>query len=148
MARTVSDYMTGKRNLPQPYDATSNRIPFKIVLPTVLAAADLIAIAKIPAGVSIVDFNVVAPQLDSSGAPTLAHSIGIENAAGTDLAVVFEAGLTFGRTASGSVSRCTVSVPSLDTPLVERTISLKTTTGAATAALAGKTIYVNLEFVN
>lgn len=150
MARTQSNYMTGKRNLPQPYEGFKQIIPLQIVLPAVLAIGDLIALAKIPAGVQIVDYDISAPQLDSNGAPTLAHSIGVENAAATDLATVFEAGLIFGRTASGSMSRCAVSIPGLDTTSAsaERTISLKTTTAAATAALAGKTIFVMLHLVN
>ena len=150
MARTLSDYLTGKRNLPQPYDALVNKIPLQIVLPAVLAVGDLIALVKVPAGVRLVDYDVIAPQLDSNGAPALAHSIGVENAGATDLATVFEAGLTFGRTASGSISRCSVSVPLLDTTALtaDRIISLKTTTAAATAALAGKTILVLLHLVN
>lgn len=149
MARTQSDYITGKKNLPQPYDALVTKIPLKIVLPAVLAAGDIISLVKLPPGVQLVDYDVIAPQLDSNGTPTLVHSIGQENAGGTDLSVVFEAGLTFGRTANGSISRCTVSVPALDVNVAsERTISLKTTTGAATAALAGKTILVLLHLVN
>lgn len=150
MPRYASDYITGKRNLPQPYDGISQEIPFKVVLPATLLVGDTIAVAAIPAGVQIVDYKVISPQLDSSGAPTLAHSIGVENAGRTDLATVFDAGLIFGRTASGSVSRCLVSVPSLDTTMAtaDRVIALKTTTAAATAALAGKTIIVVLYLVN
>lgn len=149
MARTLSDYMTNKRNLPQPNDAAVTKIPLFVVLPAALAANDLIALMKIPAGVRLVDYDVIAPQLDSNGTPTLAHSIGVENAGGTDLTTAFDTGMTFGRTASGSISRCTVSVPLLDTTALtaDRVISLKTTTAAATAALAGKTIVVLLHLV-
>ena len=150
MSRYASDYLTGKRNLPQPYDGIASEVPFKFVLPAILSVGDILAIATIPAGVQIVDYKVVATQLDSNGVPTLAHSIGVENAAKTDLATVFEAGLIFGRTTSGSVSRGTVSVPGLDTTALtaDRVIALKTTTAAATAALAGKTIIVMLYLVN
>lgn len=150
MPRYASDYITGKRSLPQPYDGVSSELPFKVVLPAVLAVGDILAICTIPAGVQIVDYKIFAPQLDSNGAPTLAHSIGVENAARTDLATVFEAGLIFGRTSSGSVWRNTVSVPSLDTTMAtsDRVIALKTTTAAATASLAGKTLIVVLYLVN
>lgn len=150
MARYASDYITGKKNLPQPHDGVASEVPFKVVLPAALVVSDTIAVCTIPAGVQIVDYKVIAPQLDSNGAPTLAHSIGVENAARTDLATVFEAGLTFGRTASGSVSRATVSVPALDATMAtaDRVIALKTTTAAATAALAGKTVLVVLYLAN
>ena len=150
MPRYASDYITGKKNLPQPFDGIAIEVPFKVVLPATLLLNDTIAVATIPAGVQIADFKVIAPQLDSNGVPTLAHSIGVENAARTDLATVFEAGLIFGRTASGSISRGTVSVPALDTTALtaDRVIALKTTTAAATAALAGKTIIVMLYLVN
>lgn len=146
MPRYASDYITGKRNLPQPYDGVALEIPFKITMPAILLLNDTIAIASVPAGVQVLDFKIIAPQLDSSGAPTLAHSIGVENALRTDLAAVWEAGLIFGRTVSGSISRASVSAPSLDTTMAtaERIIALKTTTAAATAALAGKTIFVLL----
>lgn len=148
MARTLSEYMSGKRNLPQPGDATVWKVPAFVVLPAALAANDLIALMKVPAGVRVVDFDIIAPQLDSNGSPTLAHSIGVENVGGTDLGTVFEAGLTFGRTANGSISRCTTAVAALDAGYTaERTVSLKTTTAAATAALAGKTILVLLHLV-
>lgn len=147
MARTLSDYATGKRSLPQPNDAGVVKIPLFVVLPAVLAANDLVALIKVPAGVRVVDFDIIAPQLDSNGSPTLAHSIGVENAGGTDLATVYEAGLTFGRTANGSVSRCTNAVASMDAGSADRMVSLKTTTAAATAALAGKTILVLVHLV-
>ena len=150
MARYASDYLTGKKNLPQPYDAVSSELPFKVVMPAALASGDLLAVCAIPAGVQIVDYKVFAPQLDSNATPTLAFSIGVENAGRTDLATVFEASLIFGRTTSGSVWRNGVSVPSLDATMAtaERVISLKVTTVAATAALAGKTIIVVLYLVN
>ncbi|MFN5350886.1 MAG: hypothetical protein ACK5A0_15365 [Polaromonas sp.] len=146
MPRYASDYITGKRNLPQPYDGVTVEVPFRVVLPAALLLNDMIAICEIPQGIQIADFKIVAPQLDSNGVPTLAHSIGVENAARTDLVTVFEAGLTFGRTASGSISRGSVAVPALDTTsqTASRIIALKTTAIAATAALAGKTITVIL----
>jgi hypothetical protein len=144
MARTLSDVASGRRSIDQPNCAAIAIMPVFIVLPAVLAASDLIAIAKLAPGVKLVDFDIIAPQLDSNGAPTLAYSIGAENAGATDLGVVYEAGLTFGRTANGSISRASTAVQMLADASAERMISLKTTTGAATAALAGKTILVNL----
>lgn len=146
MARTLSDYLTGKRNLPQPNGALATKVPVFVVLPAALAANDLVALLKIPSSVKVIDYDIFAPQLDSNGTPTLAFSIGVENAGGTDLATVYEAGLIFGRGASGSVSRCTSPAAAFDATVytADRVISLKTTTVAATAALAGKTILVLL----
>jgi hypothetical protein len=149
MARTASAYITGIKNLPQPPDAFLNIIPLLITMPATLASGDLIALTRLNANVRVSDFDIIAPQLDSNGAPTLAFSIGTENAGQTDLGTVWEAGLIFGRTANGSLSRATTAVQLADTGFnVNRTICLKCTTGAATAAFAGKTIQVNLHLVN
>lgn len=150
MPRYASDYMTGRRNLPQPNEAVLTELPLKVVLPAALLLNDTIAICEIPAGVQIADFKIIAPQLDANGTPLLVHSIGVENAGRTDLATVFEAGLTFGRTVNGSISRSSVSIPALDATAMtaNRVIALKTTAVAATAALAGKTILVILYLVS
>lgn len=145
MAKFLSEIMTGKRSVPQPDDADVDRVPVSIVLPVAaLAAGDLLSLIQLPPGVTLVDYDVFAPQLDSNGAPALALSIGSENAAGDDLGVVYEAGLTPGRTANGSVSRCGNAVALNADNSVARKIALKVTTIAATWAGAGKTVTVLL----
>jgi hypothetical protein len=148
MARTVSDYITGKKSLPRPDCAFVSIIPLWIVLPAVLAAGDLLALINVDPGVKVTDFDIIAPQLDSNGTPTLAFSIGVENATRDDLLRVYEAGLIPGRGANGNVIEASTAVQALDDASAARVISLKCTTIAATAALAGKTILVNLHLVS
>lgn len=145
MAKILSEVLTGKRHLPQPMDATVWQLPVTVVMPAVAPVAnDLIQLIDLPAGVSLVDFDVIAPQLDSNGTPTAAYSLGSENAGGTDLGVVYEAGLTAGRTANGSVSRATTAAQFAADATVARRITLKVTTGYATYAGSGKTLLVIL----
>ncbi|QNK66083.1 hypothetical protein [Variovorax sp. PAMC26660] len=140
MAKILSDVMTGKRSVPQPYDATVIQVSVAIVLPAALAVNDLLSLIELPPGVDLVDYDIFAPQLDSNAAPTNTYSIGSENAAGTDLAVVYETGLTAGRTATGSVSRCTVAAQLASDRNTARKVSLKVTAAFATYAGAGKSL--------
>lgn len=149
MAKYQSDMASGKKNVPQPYDALITKVPVDITLPAAtLVVGDIITLLDIPPNVQLVDFDIFAPQLDSNGAPTLAFSLGEENAAGTDLATVYEAGLIFGRTANGSISRSTTAVPAQAVRTSARRISLKVTTAAATTASAGKQVLALLHLRN
>jgi hypothetical protein len=139
MAKYLSDVASAKKSVPQPNDALVTKVPIDVTLPAVaLAVGDIITLLDIPPGIQLADYDVGGPQLDSNGAPTLAFSIGVENAAGTDLATVYEANLTFGRTASGSISRASNMAAALADRTVARRISLKVTAAAATSASAGK----------
>ncbi len=141
MAKYLSDVASGKKSVPQPYDATVATIPIDITLPAVpLAAGDLITLVDIPPGVQLTDYYLFAPQLDSNAAPALDFSIGVENAAGTDLSTVYETGLTFGRTASGSIARTGNAAAAMADRTAVRRIALKVTTAAATSATAGKQV--------
>lgn len=149
MTKYVSDVASGKKSVPQPYDALIAKVPVDYTFPAAaLVVGDLITLADIPAGVQLVDFDIFAPQLDSNGSPTLAFSIGVENAGGTDLATVYESGLTFGRTANGSISRAQTAVPASADRTVARRISLKVTTVAATSAVSGKQLLALLHLRN
>lgn len=149
MAKYLSDVATGKKNVPQPYDALVTKVPVDVALPAAaLVVGDLITLADVPPGVQLADYDIFAPQLDSNAAPALAFAIGVENAAGTDLATVYEAGLTFGRTANGSISRAGNAVAALDDRTVARRIALKVTTAAATSATAGKKVLAFLHLRN
>lgn len=149
MAKFLSEVMTGKKSVPQPYDALITKVPVTFVFPTVApVVGDILSLAELPPGVGLVDYDVIAPQLDSNGAPTNAFSIGSENAGGTDLAVVYEAGLTAGRGATGSISRCSSAAALTADNSVSRKISLKVTAAFATYAGAGKTLLVLLHLKN
>jgi len=144
MARTLSDVASGRRSIDQPNNACVAVLPVFFTFTAAPASGDLIALAKIGAGVKVIDFDVIAPQLDSGGSPALAFSIGSENAGATDLGVVYESGLIFGRGAGGSISGATTAGQLAADATVERMISLKCTTIAATAAMVGDTICVLL----
>lgn len=145
MAKILSEVMTGKKSVPQPNSAFIERVPVTVVMPaTAPAVNDIISLVDLPAGVELVDFEVFAPQLDSNGTPTATYSIGHENAGGTDLAVVYEAGLTAGRTANGSISSGTTANPLAADKTIARRIALKVTGAFATYSGAGKTVLVLL----
>jgi hypothetical protein len=149
MAKILSDVMTGKKSVPQPFDATVIQVAVPIVLPAVAPALnDLLSLIELPPGVELVDYDVFAPQLDSNATPTNTFSIGSENAAGTDLGVVYETGLTAGRTAAGSVSRCTVAAQLAADKTTARKVSLKVTGAFATYAGAGKALQVVFHLKN
>ena len=60
--------------------------PITVEFPTTaLVANDLIELATIPAGIKVVDYKILFPDIDSGGSPAFAFSIGVENAGGTDL---------------------------------------------------------------
>ncbi|WP_213956342.1 hypothetical protein [Variovorax sp. dw_954] len=141
MARFLSEVLTGKKPGPQPYDGSVLQLPVTIVLPTAaLASGDLLELVELPPYVDLLDYDIFAPQLDSNGTPLLAFSLGSENAGLTDLGVVYEAGLIFGRTANGSVSRAGSANQLAADTTVARRLALKVTAIAATWAGAGKTI--------
>ncbi len=145
MAKILSEVLTGKKSVPQPYDALISKVPVTVVLPAAApAVGDLLSLLDIPPSVDLVDFDVIAPQLDSNAAPTNAFSIGVENAAGNDLATVYEAALTAGRGATGSISRCSTAAAATADNSSTRRIALKVTTAFATYAGAGKTVLVLL----
>jgi hypothetical protein len=139
MALIQSDVATGKKAVPQPFDAAVSMVPVDVTLTVAAVANDIIELVGLPPGVQLVDFDIVAPQLDSNGTPTLAFSIGALNTAKTDLAAAYETGLIFGRTAGGSISRCTTATAAQADRSAARVLGLKVTTGAATAAMVGKT---------
>jgi hypothetical protein len=141
MAKVLSEVLTGKKSVPQPVDATIMQVAVTLVLPAAAPVAnDLLELLDLPPGVDLVDFDILSPQIDSNGAPTAAFSLGHENAGGTDLGLVYEAGLTFGRTANGSVSRATTAAQLAAVNTAPRRLALKVTTGFATYAGAGKTV--------
>lgn len=145
MAKILSEVMTGKKSVPQPNDACITKVAVTVVFPaTAPAVNDLISLLDLQPGVELVDFDVMSPQADSNATPTNTYSIGSENALGTDLAVVYETGLTAGRTANGSISRSSTTNTLAADKTVARRIALKVTGAYATYAGAGKTLLVLL----
>lgn len=90
----------------------------------------------LPAGYVYVSALIDADQLDINGTPSLIASFGVMNAADTDLTTTWNSGLSFGRTAGGSVVAITPTVPLMRDVAVnfDRRIGIKFTAPAATRA--------------
>ncbi len=144
MANTKSDFATGKRNLPQPDCAVVSIIPVLLILgATAPVVGDTIELVNLQPGVEVVDWRIIAPQLDSNASPVLAAQLGSLNAGKTDLGVVYGGGVV-GNSANGNVvenadGRCLVADATGD-----RAIALKWTVAAATWAGANKRLLINL----
>ena len=140
MPKTQSAVFTGKRSVPQPNSAAITLVTVDFDFPAVAPiVGDLFEIIKLPAGVELIDYDLAWPQVETNGVPTFAGQLGSENAGLTDLAVIYEAGLTPGRNAGGTTVRCGLAGASQADKTVERAIAFKVTTAAATWAGAGKT---------
>lgn len=143
MPKYPSDVATGKRTVPQPFDASVLTVAVDLTLPsTALAASDLLELLDIPPRVQLVAVEVIAPQLDSNAAPTLAFSLGLINAAGNDLATVYDTGLKPGVGVAGSVAAANPAALAFASRDAVRKLGLKVTTAAATSASAGKPVLV------
>ena len=142
-AQASSDFLTGRLPVPLTFDGSVIPVRF----PVSLATADLAngiagQVGVLPAGAVPVAVEIDAAQLDSNGAPTLAYSVGILNAALTaistataDGGAAWLTGQTIGRTAGGSASGIVASRPiKLVTPAVaDRPVGILLTAAAATA---------------
>ena len=139
---TISDVYTGKfpvRIVPTGCEINEVAIPFDYPAanPTV---ADLLLLAKVPAGVQIVDWDIIPEDADSNGAPTLAASFGSMNAGLTDLATTYKAAMVgFG---TAAVERNASSACWSESSASERVIGLKWTAVAATYVAGKKGVLV------
>lgn len=137
MPKYFTDAATNKKPVPQPFDASVLQVAIDVAFPSVnYVANELHQLIEIPAGVQVVDYDIIFPDIDSNGVPTLVSSIGTENAGGTDLGTVWDAGLTAGQT--GAVVRNPTSACAQQVTTATRKVSLKFTAAAATYAGAGK----------
>lgn len=84
MATFKGDFTNGKKSTPVAQGAEAQSIIAEVAL-TGHANGDLIQFCRLPAGHVPVDFILYADDLDSNGAPTITISVGVLNAAGTDL---------------------------------------------------------------
>lgn len=135
MARILSEAFTGKKNAQQPVDGELCGALVEVnFTAAAIAVGDIITLLDLPPGVQLIDYTLVTQAL--GGTP--AFSIGEENAAGTDLTTVYEAGMA----ANDNVVRATKSAASAANRYSTRRIALKAT--AAATAAAGKTMLVVL----
>lgn len=139
MAKTQTKAFIGKRPITLPEHAQPQwaAVDVEFTVATYVAN-DLIELCELPIGVKCLDWAIVFPDIDSNGTPTLAYSIGEENAAGTDLDAgnaVWASGLTAGQ--STAIVRSTTSIPAQRPVTAARKLALKVTTAPATYAGAG-----------
>jgi hypothetical protein len=124
-------------------DAGVIGIPYEYVTTGALAAGDIIVMGPIEPGVKPFDSFIVTDDLDTNGAPTITLSLGILNAAQTDLDAAatstWIAASTVGQT--GGIGRATTANTYLcGASTTERTLGIKVVAAPATSAGAGKKI--------
>ena len=132
-------YITKVRNFAPPEDSNVQDKPVDVDFPAVaLVALDIIQLVELQPGITLQDYEFHFPDIDT-GAAALAWSFGVLNAAGTDLATVYQTGITAGQ--SNAIVRNTNSDCAQDSVnnALTRKLGLKCTTAAATYAGATKT---------
>jgi hypothetical protein len=145
---------TNAKPLPLPQDALPAWVAIDVEFKsTTYAGNDMILLASLPAGVKVLDWACIFPDIDSGG-PTFAFSLGVALNDGSDLsAEVWGTGITAGQ--STAIVRNTTSVAAqadlagLSTQFNasgggERQVAMKITTAATTYAGSGKTGQVML----
>ena len=106
-----------------------------VALPNTHAVADIIQLNILPAGCGVVDFKVPCDILDSNGSPTFRYTVGVMNAAGTDLVANTELVLTAPAAAIGVQQiNHTNGLKNIGVSTSDRVIAAKVTTVAATKA--------------
>jgi hypothetical protein len=120
-------------------------IPFEYVTDATLATGDIIEMGPIEAGVKPFNVHLYAEDLDTNGAPTITLSVGILNAAKTDIDAAatstWIAASTVGQT-GGVVSATTANAYLSGATAATRKLGVKVVAGPATFAGAGKKIAV------
>jgi len=108
------------------------RYPLELVAAD-LDANDIGAVGILPAGSVPVALYVDSDDLDSNAQPTIVASVGLLNAAGTDLEVVWGSGLTVCQ-AGGQVAVVSKALARTAAAAGDRKVGIKFTAGAATKA--------------
>lgn len=124
-------------------DADIDGIPYEYVTAGNLAAGDIIVLGPIEADVKPFDCFLISDDLDTNGAPTITLSLGILNAAQTDIDAAatstWISASNIGQTggvARATSANCYLSGASSTT----RWLGVKVVAGPATSAGAGKAI--------
>jgi len=138
VAKFTTKVFAKLKNIPQPESAALLNAPVDVDFPAAnYSVGDIIEVVEVPPGVVAQDWSIHFPDIDTNATPTLAFSFGLLNAASTDLAAVYAAGLIAGQ------SNAVVRNPNTDTAQADSTVArrlgLKVTAAAATYAGAGKT---------
>lgn len=136
MTKYQTKAFTGQKPPVFPDSAMPQTLVFDIEFPSATPIAnDLIEIVELPIGLQVLDWALVFPDIDS-GAAALAFSLGTEDVAGTDLGVVWTAGITAGQ--STAIVRNASSAAAQEAITAARKVAMKITTAAGTYAGAGK----------
>lgn len=148
MALFVSKTGSGAVKVPTIMDSMVAPLLYEYVTTANLAAGDIIDLGPLPANIAPVDCTLLTDDLDSSATPTITLSVGLLNAAKTDLSgganETFITASTAGQT--GGVGRATTAAPYLlGASNAERRLGIKVVAGAATGVGAGKKIAVLLD---
>jgi hypothetical protein len=149
MATQKSKMALGQKPVPSLMSALVTGILYEHVTTGALAAGDIIEMGPIESLVKPVEVTLLADDLDTNGTPTITLTVGILNAAKTDIDAAatstWMAASTIGQTggrASATSANCYLSGASAQG--VTRTLGIKVVTGPATPAAAGAKIAVLL----
>jgi len=118
---------------------------YEYVTGAALAAGDIIQMGTLEAGVKPVDALLITDDLDTNGTPTITLTVGILNAAGTDIDAAATSTWIAASTAAqtGGHSRATSASPYLSSVSAEsRQLGIKVVAGPATFAGVGKKVAV------
>jgi hypothetical protein len=142
MAFTNSnDYLTGRKPIPTAAggEVMATRFPIDLVAAD-LDANDIGAVAVLPAGHLPVALYYDSDDLDTNGTPTIAASVGVLDAAGTDLSTaaadggaVWVSAITTSQ-AGGQSAVVSKALSRVSASNVDRKIAIKFTAAAATKA--------------
>lgn len=138
MATFTSDIVANKDTKPVafPYETGTPITQRSVVaLPNTHAASDIIKLNILPAGCSLVDYKVASDVLDTNGSPTFRYTVGVLNAAGTDLVASTEIILTAPAATIGvQQMNHTNGLKNIGVGASDQIIAAKVTTVAATKA--------------
>lgn len=114
-----------------------------------LAAGDIIDLGPIQADLAPADCTLITDDLDTNGVPAITMTVGILNAAKSDIGAgandPWIVASTVGQT--GGIARATSAACYLSGPAaVERRLGIKIVAAPATSAGAGKKIAVKVDF--
>lgn len=147
MAVFKTAHATGQAPVVSLNSALVQCLMYEYTTGAVLAANDIIEMGPLEANVQPVDVMLVTDDLDTSATPAMTLSVGILNAAGTDIDAAATATWIAASTAAqtGGVARSTTANCYLTgRSAVARKIGVKVVAGAATYAGAGKKLAVVL----
>lgn len=147
MALYISKCAAGQKPVPSLNDSMPRVLPYEFVTTASLSAGDIIDLGPLSPGVAPIDVAIVTDDLDTNGTPTITLSVGLLNAAKTDLSgganETFITASTVGQ--AGGIARATTAAAYLlGASTTERRLGIKVVAGAATGTGAGEKIVVLL----